>query len=162
MPRSQGCWNVVLVPQYVGFLGGGLPLCTRQRPGTFLSAHVRGTLVFQLLLVQTLCQSIHQTPKQNATGWGKLKILFGVQEARHNKSHSIRLLKISRLGKSVEKDRRVWAARTQRVAVGNDSLSCCYNMALKMSSFTRESLITHGSGSFYQVVMSGEELLTEG
>lgn len=95
-------------------------------------------------------------------GMGKLKILFGVQEARHNKSHSIRLLKISRLGKSVEKDRRVWAARTQRVAVGNDSLSCCYNMALKMSSFTRESLITHGSGSFYQVVMSGEELLTEG
>lgn len=101
-------------------------------------------------------------PNRMLRDGGKLKILFGVQEARHSMSHSIRLLKISRLGKSVEKDRRVWTARTQRVAVGNDSLSCCYNMALKMSSFTRESLITHGSGSFCQVVMSGEELLTEG
>lgn len=39
-------------------------------------------------------------------------------------------LKIYRLGKSVEKDRRVWVARTQGVAVGSDCLPALVSFLL--------------------------------
>jgi hypothetical protein len=110
--------------------GRGLCHCILARDLGHFSLHMLETLVFQLLLAHTVSQSICQTLKKNATGWRKLEILFEVQGARHKKSHSIWLLKIYRLGKSVEKDRRVWVARTQGVAVGSGCLPALVSFLL--------------------------------
>lgn len=86
--------------------------------------------------------------------WRKLETLFKMEEVRLKRLHSMWFPKMPRLVKSVDKDRRVVAAGTQRVAVcgggggGVTAYLSPFSVVITdtQNQMIKESLFNHSSG----------------